>query len=172
MGEISGNSSRLGAGKKRGAMATSILTQKHNSSYMYKAVGTVRKIIRKQKCLTLSTYLLLAVNSLFLFSSSSLFHSLFTWYILFNGKYCMFCSLSLDYWIVTKISMWYYACIFTISLNYLLIDPLLQARSQALPSPERKTLVWSGHVAPRFWVVTNKINVADVPRIDLCSYLA
>ena len=61
---------------------------------------------------------------------------------------------------------------FSISFNYLLIDPLLQPRSQAFPSPERKTLVWSGHVAPRFWVVTNKINVADVPKIDLCSYLA
>ena len=30
----------------------------------------------------------------------------------------------------------------------------------------------SGHVAPRFWVVTNKINVADVLKIDSCSYLA
>ena len=47
-----------------------------------------------------------------------------------------------------------------------------QPRSQALPSPERKTLVGSGHVAPRFWVVTNKINVADVLKIDFCSYLA
>ena len=32
-----------------------------------------------------------------------------------------------------------------------------QPRSQALSSPERKTLVGSGHVAPRFWVVSNKI---------------
>ena len=47
-----------------------------------------------------------------------------------------------------------------------------QPRSQALPSPERKTLLGSGHVAPRFWVVTNKINVADVLKIDSCSYLA
>ena len=51
----------------------------------------------------------------------------------------------------------------------------MQPRSQALPSPERKTLVGSvgsGHVAPRFWVVTNKINVADVLKIYSCSYLA
>ena len=46
-----------------------------------------------------------------------------------------------------------------------------QPRSQALPSPERNTLVGSSHVAPRFWVVTNKINVADVLKIDSCSYL-
>ena len=32
-----------------------------------------------------------------------------------------------------------------------------QSRSQALSSPERKTLAVSGHVTPRFWVVTNKI---------------
>ena len=31
-----------------------------------------------------------------------------------------------------------------------------QPRSQALSSLERKTLVGSGHVAPRLWVVTNK----------------
>ena len=47
-----------------------------------------------------------------------------------------------------------------------------QPRSQALPSPERKTLVGSGHMAPRLWVVTNKINVEDVLKIDSCSYLA
>ena len=45
---------------------------------------------------------------------------------------------------------------------------VVQPRSQALPSPERKTLVGSGHVTARFWVVTNKINVADVLKIDSC----
>ena len=45
-----------------------------------------------------------------------------------------------------------------------------QPRSQALSSPERKTLVGSGHVTPTFWVLTNKINVEDVLRIDSCSY--
>ena len=49
---------------------------------------------------------------------------------------------------------------------------LTQPRSQVLSSPERKTLVGSGHVAPRFWVVTNKINMADGLKIDSCSYLA
>ena len=34
------------------------------------------------------------------------------------------------------------------------------------------SLAGSGHVAPRLWVVTNKINVADVLKIDSCSYLA
>ena len=47
-----------------------------------------------------------------------------------------------------------------------------QPHSQAIPSPERKTLVGSGHVAPRVWVVTNKIIGADVPKIDSCFYLA
>ena len=47
-----------------------------------------------------------------------------------------------------------------------------QPQSQALHSPERKTLVGSVHVATIFWVVTNKINVADVLKIDSCSYLA
>ena len=45
-------------------------------------------------------------------------------------------------------------------------------RTQVLSSPERKTLVGSGHMAPRFWVVTNKINVEDVLKINSCSYLA
>ena len=66
MGEISGKSSRPGAGKKRGAMVTSILTGE------------------------------------FFVSVHSLFRS---WYALFNGKYCMFCSLSLDHWIVMKMSL-------------------------------------------------------------------
>ena len=35
-----------------------------------------------------------------------------------------------------------------------------------------RPLAGSGHVAPRFWVVTNEINVADVLKIDSCSYLA
>ena len=35
-----------------------------------------------------------------------------------------------------------------------------------------RSLVGSSHVAPRFCVVTNKINVADVLKIDSCSYLA
>ena len=48
----------------------------------------------------------------------------------------------------------------------------LQPRSQAPSSPERKTLVGSGHVAPTFWVLTNKINVEDVLEIDSCCYLA
>ena len=30
----------------------------------------------------------------------------------------------------------------------------------------------SGHVAARFWVLTNKINVEDVLKVDSCSYLA
>ena len=48
----------------------------------------------------------------------------------------------------------------------------LQPHSLALPSPERKTLVGSGHVVPRFWVLANKTNMAGVLKIDSCSYLA
>ena len=43
---------------------------------------------------------------------------------------------------------------------------LRQPHSQTLSSPERKTLVGSGHVAPIFLVVTNKINLC-VCAIDL-----
>ena len=43
---------------------------------------------------------------------------------------------------------------------------LRQPHSQTLSSPERKTLVGSGHVAPKFLVVTNKINLC-VCAIDL-----
>ena len=50
-----------------------------------------------------------------------------------------------------------------------LLQSKIQPRPQALSSPERKTLVGSGHMAPRFWVVTNKINVEDVFKIDSCS---
>ena len=39
-------------------------------------------------------------------------------------------------------------------------------RSQALPSPERKTLVGSDHVAPAFLVLKTKVNVGDVLKID------
>ena len=34
-----------------------------------------------------------------------------------------------------------------------------QPLSQTLSPPERKTLVASGHVVPRFWHETNQINV-------------
>ena len=43
------------------------------------------------------------------------------------------------------------------------------------PSPRarwRKTLVGSSHVAPTFWLVTNKINVEEVLKFGICSYLA
>ena len=43
---------------------------------------------------------------------------------------------------------------------------LRQPHSQTLSSPERKTLIGSGHVAPKFLVVTNKINLC-VCAIDL-----
>ena len=42
--------------------------------------------------------------------------------------------------------------------TYLYMDTH-QPGSQALSSPESKTLVGSGHAALIFWVVTNKINV-------------
>ena len=51
-------------------------------------------------------------------------------------------------------------------------DLHLQPRSQALFSPERKTLVGSGHVVTAFWVLANRTNVEDVLKIDSCSYLA
>ena len=47
-----------------------------------------------------------------------------------------------------------------------------QPHSQALSFPKRKILVGSGHMAPTFWVLANKINVEDVLKIDSCSYLA
>ena len=63
-------------------------------------------------------------------------------------------------------------CPYLISICETLMISAWQPHSQALSSPERKTLVGSGHVLPTFWVLANKINVEDVLKIYSCSYLA
>ena len=53
-----------------------------------------------------------------------------------------------------------------------LVSRSLNLVPSLFPLPRERPMVGSGHVAPRFWVVTNKINVADVLKIDSCSLLA